>query len=58
MFPVDLKNKTASHFTSKKGLFRNTKGITNQNKQAIAKALGKASKQKRETLFYREKGRS
>ena len=42
---VDLKNKSVSCFT-RIGLLGNTRGATIQDKQAIAKAIGKFNKRK------------
>ena len=50
---IDLKNKTASYFTSKMDLFRNCREL--QFRDGIAKTIGKSRKQRRGTLLYREK---
>ena len=42
---IDFKNKTVNYFTSKKwNLFRNSRGMAIQDKQAIAKVIGKSNK--------------
>lgn len=51
-----MDSKTASYFTNKMGLFENRKGLAIQNKQAIAKAIGKSREQRRGMLFYRGRG--
>ena len=47
---IDLKSKSASYFASKMGLFVNSRGTAIQDKQAIAKAIGKSREQRRGTL--------
>ena len=52
---IDFKNKTVNYFTSKKwNLFRNSRGMAIQDKQAIAKVIGKSNKHWRKTLIYKE----
>lgn len=48
---VDLKSKTSSYLTSKMGLFGNNRGIAIQEKQAMAKAIGKSKEQNRNALL-------
>lgn len=47
---IDFKSKSASYFASKMGLFVNSRGTAIQDKQAIAKAIGKSREQRRGTL--------
>lgn len=43
---IDLKSKMASYFTSQMSLFGNGRGIAVQDKQAMAKAIGKSREQR------------
>lgn len=49
---IDLKSKTANYFTTKIGLFRNSKRIRILDKQAITKAISKSCEQRRRTFGW------
>lgn len=54
---LTLKIKV-NYFTSKNEFIWEQQIIASQDKQAVAKAVGKSNKQGRRTLFYGEKGES
>lgn len=57
LLSFDLRNKS-QYFYQQKWVYSKEQGIVIQDELAMAKAIGKFNKQRKGSLFYREKGRS
>ena len=57
LLSFDLRNKS-QYFYQQKWVYSKKQRIAIQDELVMAKAIGKFNKQRRGSLFYREKGRS